>query len=58
MADALSRNKLDMARSLMQGSETKPVDVPKDLIELLTKEERCWSEREWSRLRSICSGRD
>ncbi len=40
VADALSRNKLDMAHFLMQGSETEPMDVPKDLIELRTKEER------------------
>jgi len=55
VADALSRDKLDMARSLMQGPTEEAEEIPEDLIELLMKEYPSWSEQEWSRLRSTCS---
>ena len=57
VADALSRDRLEMACSLMQGPTEEAEEIPEDLIELLTKESRSWSEQEWSRLRSICSNR-
>ncbi len=57
VADALSRDRLELACSLMQGPTEEAEEIPEDLIELLTKESRSWSEQEWSRLRSICSDR-
>ncbi len=45
VADALSRDRLDLARSVMQGSEREAEAIPKDLLEMLTAESRSWSER-------------
>ncbi len=37
--------RLDLARSVMQGSEREAEAIPKDLLEMLTAESRSWSER-------------
>ncbi len=55
IADALSRDKLDVARSLMQGAEEESERVPEELVGLLTTEDRSWTEREWGKLRRFCS---
>ncbi len=57
VADALSRDRRNVACSLMQDAEAEPVGVSKELMDLLLKEDHCWKEQDWDRLRSICSGR-
>lgn len=55
VADALSRDKLDVARDVMQVSEGVGEAIPGDLLEMLTGEGQSWSEREWKRLSLLCS---
>ena len=55
VADALSRDRLDFARSAMQVLEREAEAIPKDLLEMLTAERQSWSEREWKRLSGLCS---
>lgn len=50
IADALSRDRLDVARTLMQVAEEKGEPVPPALLTVLTGESRSWSEQEWNRL--------
>ncbi len=56
VADALSRDRRNVACSLMQDAEAEPVGVSQELMDLLLKEDHCWKEQDWDRLRSICSG--
>ena len=58
VADALSRNKLDVAHSIMQGATREPVPIPVGLVELLTERDHSWKEQEWGRLQRFCLGRD
>ncbi len=55
VADALSRDKLDVARGVMQVSEREAEPIPMDLLEMLTREGQSWSEQEWRRLSTLCS---
>ncbi len=57
IADALSRNKSNVAWSLMQAPAERLSEMPKDLIELLTSANHSWSEQEWQKLRSFCSSK-
>ncbi len=54
VVDALSRDRLNAARSAMQVTAERTKVIPKGLVELLTAESRSWSEQEWRR-RSFCS---
>ena len=55
VANALSRDRLDFARSAMQVSEREAEAIPRDLLEMLTAESQSWSEREWRKLSELCS---
>ncbi len=58
VADALSRDKLEVARSVMQDPAVETAQIPAGLVELLTEKDHSWSEREWRRLHHFCSTRD
>ncbi len=58
VADALSRNKLEVARSVMQDPAVETAQIPAGLVELLTEKDHSWSELEWRRLHHFCSTRD
>ncbi len=56
VADALSRDRIDVARSSMQGVMREEADVlPEGLLEMLTSESPSWPELEWRRLSGLCS---
>ena len=55
IADALSRDGLDRARSFMQVAEEEPVAVPTELLGMLTTPSQSWSEQEWRRLSDLSS---
>ena len=57
-ADALSRGRIMVARSVLQEVEELATEVPERLLELLGEKEPCWHEREWGELRAITSGKD
>ncbi len=57
VADALSRDKLEVALSYMQAPEERPTEIPEGLVELLTSENHSWSEQEWQMLRRYCSSK-
>ena len=52
VADALSRNKLLLSRSVIQGAEKEVEEVPQRLMALLAVGELNWSKQEWTELRS------
>ncbi len=58
VADALSRDNLQLARSTMQVSAAETEKVPHGLMELLTETTLSWSEQEWTRLRGFCLTKD
>jgi len=58
VADALSRDRLDVARSVMQESAERTEQIPESLIELLMTDNRSWSGQEWERLRLFYLTRD
>lgn len=58
VADALSRDNLNLARSVMQESAVEAEKVPRSLLVLLTETSRSWSELEWNKLQSFCSVRE
>ena len=56
MADALSRDKVELARSLMEEAGTRPTSLPKDVVEAvakigITNDEVVW-ETLWQPLQS------
>ncbi len=55
VADALSRDDLERARSFMQVSERDPVAVPGEILQMLTTPSQSWSEQDWKRLSSLSS---
>ncbi len=55
VADALSRDNLEAACSVMQGPVGVAVTIPEGLVELLTAPDRSWRERDWTTLRNFCS---
>ncbi len=58
VADALSRDNIDLARSIVQESAVEAEKVPDSLLELLTETSRSWSELEWNKLQGFCSARE
>ena len=58
VADALSRDNIDLARSMMQESAAEAEELPHDLLKLLTAMSRSWSELEWKRLQGFCSAKE
>lgn len=58
VADALSRDRLDVAHSIMQGPAKETEQIPVGLVELLTSEDRSWTEQEWGKLQHFCSTKD
>lgn len=58
VVDALSRDNIELTRSVMQESATKAEGTPRGLLELLMMTSCSWSEREWKRQQSFCSIRD
>ena len=54
VADALSRNKLPLALSLMQGAEPRPVPVSDGVAR--TKPD--WTDGEWEKLWTISSAKE
>ena len=58
VADSLSRDNLQLARSTMQVSAAETEKVPHGLMELLTESSLSWSEQEWTRLRGFCLTKD
>ncbi len=55
IADALSRDGLDIAHSIMQGAEKEPEAVPREILQMLTTPSQSWSEQEWRRLSTLSS---
>ena len=55
VADALSRDRLDIARSSLLVLEREAEVLPGDLLEMLTTESQSWSEQGWKRLSELCS---
>ncbi len=57
VADALSRDNVALAHSLMQEVREDAEVIPPNLLELLTTSDAVWSEREWSVLHGFTSHR-
>ena len=57
IADALLRDKLSLAHSVMQGAEEEAEEVPQRLMALLAAGELNWSRQEWTELRSFIFGK-
>ncbi len=55
VADDLSRDRLDSALSTMQVRRSEPVEVPRELLEVLSRANQSWSEQEWSKLWRLLS---
>ena len=55
VADALSRDRLDVARSIMQDPAGETEQIPVGLVELLTTDDHSWTGQEWRRLQHFCS---
>ncbi len=55
VADALSRDNVVRAQSIMQVAEEEPVEVPRELLDLLSRTDRSLSEQEWRRLSTLLS---
>ena len=55
VADALSRDNVVRAHSIMQVAEEEPVEVPRELLDLLSRTDRSLSEQEWRRLSTLLS---
>ncbi len=53
VADDLSRNRLQSARSTMQVTEEEPVAVPAEVLGMLTTASQSWSGQEWRRLSEL-----
>jgi len=53
VADALSRDNVVCAQSIMQVAEEEPVEVPRELLDLLSRTDRSLSEQEWRRLSTL-----
>ena len=58
IADALSRNKLPLALSLMQGAEPRPVPVSDGILEVVARTKPDWTDGEWEKLWTISSAKD
>ena len=58
VADALSRDKLEVTSSIMQGPARKTEQIPVGLVELLTKKDHSWTGQEWGMLQHFCLTRD
>ncbi len=58
VADVLSRNKCDLARSIMQVADEVATPVPEEIVTMLTEETPYWSEQEWQRMRTSCLTKD
>jgi len=55
VADALSRDNVVRSQSIMQAAEEEPVEVPRELLDLLSRTDRSLSEQEWRRLSTLLS---
>ncbi len=55
VADALSRDRLNSALSIMQVAEAEPTAIPTDLLEMLTTPDHSWSRQEWQRMSRMLS---
>ncbi len=55
VANALSRNKLSLAQSIMQGAAAEAARVHPELVKLLTETVYHWRESEWNKLRRLIS---
>ncbi len=53
----LSRDKCEMAWFITQVSDENATTIPDEIVAMLIEEYPCWSEREWRRMRTFCSGR-
>ena len=58
VADALSRNKLPLAQSLMQGAEPRPVPVSDGVLEVVARTKPDWTDGEWEKLWTISLAKD
>ncbi len=55
VADALSRDNVSLAHSVMQEAREDAEVIPPSLLALLTASDAVWSEREWSVLHGFTS---
>ena len=50
IADALSRDKAHLACSLLQGAERMPVEVPKEVLDVVARTKPELEEVDWEKL--------
>ena len=50
VADALSRDRANVACSLLQGAEERPVEIPKEVLDVVARVKPGWKEEDWERL--------
>ena len=57
IADALSRDKAQVACSLLQGAERMPVEVPEGVLDVVARAKLEQKEEDWERLWNFSSGK-
>ena len=56
VADALSRNKCELAKMLYPQAEAKPVTIPETMLQVLVERREDWKSPNWMKLWQITSG--
>ena len=50
VADALSSDRANVACSLLQGAEERPVEIPEEVLDVVARVKPGWKEEDWERL--------